>query len=77
MIAGFLQRKQNINNTTNDITRHNHNNYEHNVIKKVHGHIKRINNYDTEVNYYSKESLNKKGYYNLYNDNLNFRKLRT
>ena len=25
---------------TNNITRHNHNNYEHNVIKNVHKHIK-------------------------------------
>ena len=44
----------------NNITRHNHNNYEHNAIKKVHKHIKHINNYDTEINYYSKKSLNKK-----------------
>ena len=36
--------KKNINtcNITNNITRHNHNNYEHNVIKKVHTHIKHI-----------------------------------
>ena len=65
----------NTSNTTNNITRHNHNNYEHNVIKKVHKHIKHINNDDTEINYYSKKSLNKKNYYNFYNDNFNFRKL--
>ena len=41
-------------NTTNNITRHSHNNYEHNVIKKVHTHIKHINNYGVEINYYSK-----------------------
>ena len=29
----------------NNITRHNHNNYEHNVIKKVNKHIKHINSY--------------------------------
>ena len=65
----------NTSNTTNNITRHNHNNYEHNVIKKVHKHIKHINNYDTEINYYSKKSLNKKNYYNFYNDSFNFRKI--
>ena len=45
------------------------------VIKKVNKHIKHINSYDTEINYYSKKSLNKKDYYNFYNDNLNFRKI--
>ena len=63
-------------NITNNITRHNHNNYEHNVIKKVHKHITRINNYDTEINYYSKKSLNKKNYYNFYDDNFNSRKIK-
>ena len=38
--------KEDFNTSTiaNNITRHNHNNYEHNVIKKVHKHIKHINN---------------------------------
>ena len=49
MITITLQRKHK-NKTTNNITRHNHNNYEHNVIKKVHKHIKHINNYDAEKN---------------------------
>ena len=62
-------------NITNNITGHNHNNYEHNVIKKVHKHIKHINNYDTEINYYNKKSLNKKQYYNFYHDDFNFRKI--
>ena len=62
-------------NITNNITRHNHNNYEHNVIKKVHKHITHINNYGTELNYYSKKSLNKKNYCNFYNDSFNFRKI--
>ena len=76
MITIILQRKQNIkNNITNDITRRNHNNYEHNVIKKVHKHIKHINNYDTEINQHSKKSLDKNNYYNLYNDNFDFRKI--
>ena len=67
-----IEHKDNI---TNNITRHNHNNYEHNVIKRINQHIKQINNYDTEVNYYSKKSLDKDNYYNFYNDNFNFRKI--
>ena len=59
----------------NNITRHNHNNYEHNVIEKVHKHIKHINNYDAEINYYNNKSLNKKQYYNFYHDSFNFRKI--
>ena len=39
---------------TNNITRHNRNNYKHNVIKKVNKHIQHINDYDTEINYYTK-----------------------
>ena len=35
---------------TNDITRHNHNNCEHNVIKKVSKPIKHISNDDIEIN---------------------------
>ena len=65
-----------INNTsdiTNNITRHNHNNYD---IKKVHKHIKHTNNYDIEINPYNKKSLNKKQYYNFYHDNFS-EKLRT
>ena len=61
-------------NITNNVTRHSHNNYEHNVIKKVHKHINHINNYDTGMSYYSKKSLNKKNY-NFYNDNFNSRKI--
>ena len=71
----FTKKNFNTSNTTNNITRHSHNNYEHNVIKKVHKHIKHINNYDTEINYYNKKSLNKKQYYNFYHDNFNFRKI--
>ena len=61
-------------NIANNIARHHHNNYEHNVIQKVNQHIKHISNYDTEINYYNKKSLNKKNYYNLYHDTFNFRK---
>ena len=71
----FTKKIEHKNNITNNITRHNHNNYEHNAIKRVHKHIKHINNYDTEMNYYNKKSLNKKNYYNFYNDNFNFRKI--
>jgi hypothetical protein len=71
----FTKKNFNTSNITNNIKRHNHNNYEHNVIKKVHKNIKHINNYDTEINYYNKKSLNKKQYYNFYNDYFNFRKI--
>ena len=46
-----------------------------NVIKIINKHITHISNYDTEINYYSNKSLNKKNYYNFYNDNLNSRKV--
>ena len=71
----YTKKNSNTSNITNDITRHNHNNYQHNVIKKVHKHIKHINNYDTEINYFNKKSLNKKQYYNFYHDSFNFRKI--
>ena len=73
----FTKKIEQTNKITNNTTTHNHNNYEHNVIKKVHTHIKHMNNYDAEINYDSKKSLNKNNYYNFYNDNLNFRKMRT
>ena len=44
----FAKIIDNTNNITKHITRHDHNNYEHNVIKKVDTHITHINNYDTE-----------------------------
>ena len=76
MITIILQRKiEHNNNTTKNITRHNHNNYEHNVVKMAHKHIKHIRNYDTEINYYSRTSFSKKNYYNVYNDNFDFRKI--
>ena len=34
----YTKKNFNTSNITNNITRHSHNNYEHNVIKKVHGH---------------------------------------
>ena len=69
----FTKKIEHKHNITNNITRHNHKNYEHNVIKKVHKHIQHINNYDTEVNYYSKKSLNMMKCYNFYNDNFYIR----
>ena len=60
----YSKKNFNTSNIKNNITRHNHNNYEHNLIK-VHKHIKHINNYGTEINYYSKKPLNKKNYYNV------------
>ena len=71
----FTKRINNTSNITNDIRRHDHSNYEHNVIKKVNNHIKHINNYDTEINYYSKESVNSKKYCNFYNDTFDLIKI--
>ena len=61
----YTEKNFNTSNITNDITRHNHNNYEHNVIKMVKIRIQHINNYDTEINCYSKKSHNKENYYNF------------
>ena len=44
----YTKKNFNTSNITNSITRHNHNNYEHNVIKEIHKHMKHINNYDTD-----------------------------
>ena len=65
----------NTSNITNTVARHNHNNCEHNVIKKVHTHMKHINNYGTEINYYNKKPLNNKQYYNFYHDSFSFRRV--
>ena len=46
----YTKKNFNTSNATNNITRHNHRNYEHNVINKVHKHIKHISNYDTDIN---------------------------
>ena len=61
-------------NIANNITRHNHNNYEHTATKRINKHMKHINNYDAEVNYYNKKSLNKGNIINS-NDTFNFRKI--
>ena len=50
----FTQKIEHTSNTANHITRHNHNNYERNVIKRINKHTKHINNYDAEVNHDSK-----------------------
>ena len=71
----YTKKNFNTSKITNNITRHNHNNYEHNVIKQVHKHMKDINDYDTEISYYNKKPLNNKQYYNVYHDNFNFRKI--
>ena len=71
----YFSKKIEHESITNNVTRHSRNNYEHNAINKVHKHIKHINNYDTGINYHSKKSLNKKNYYNFYNDKFNFRKI--
>ena len=38
----FTKKIEHKHNTTNNITRHSHNNYEHNVIKQVNKHTKHI-----------------------------------
>jgi len=70
-----IKKTNNTSNITNNITKYINNNYENNIVKKIHKHIKNINNYDTEINYYNKKSVNKKQYYNFYNDYFNFRKI--
>ena len=45
----YTKKHFNTSNITNNITRHSHNNYGLNVIKKVHTYIKHINNYDTDI----------------------------
>ena len=52
----FTKNIEHTNNITNNITRHNHNNYEPNVFKTV-KHITHINDYATEINYYNKKPL--------------------
>ena len=44
----FTKKINNTSITTNSITRHTNNNYEHIVIKKANTHSKHTNNYDTE-----------------------------
>ena len=69
----YTRKNSNTSNTANNITLHNHSNYEQHVIKNVHKHIKHFNNYGTEINYYNKKSLNKKQYYNFCHDTFNSR----
>ena len=77
MITIITKNINDTSNITNNITRHNHNNYENNLLKRVNVHIKHISNYGTEANYYNKKPFNKKNSYNFYSDSFNFRKLRT
>ena len=71
----YSKKNFNTSNITNNIARHNHNTYEHHVIKHVHEHIKNINNYGIGINFHNKKSLNKKQYYNFYHGNSNLRKI--
>ena len=45
----YTNKNFNTSSIANNITRHNHNNYEHTVIKQVHEHINNIHNCDTEI----------------------------
>ena len=44
----FTKKIKHTSNISNAITRHNHNNYEHNVINEDNKHIKHTSNYGTE-----------------------------
>ena len=59
MIIIISQRKH-THNITNNITRDNHNNYEHNVIKKLIKIRKHVNSYDTDINYLIRSHLIKR-----------------
>ena len=52
----FTKKIEHTSNIINNITRHSHNNYEHNVIKQVNKHIKHISSY-TEINCYNEKHL--------------------
>ena len=69
----FTKKLNHTNNTTNNITRHNHINSEHSVIKTINKHMKHTSKYGTEINYYNKKSLNKDNHYNFYHGTFNFR----
>ena len=70
----FKKEIEHTSTINSNVTRHGHNKYEHNVIKKVKKHIKHKNIYDTEVNCYNKRSPDKGNYYNFYHDTYNLGK---
>ena len=73
----FAKKIHNTSNITNNITKHINNNYENNIIKRISTTTKNIN-YNNEYNdliYHNKKVLNKKNYYNFYNDTFNFKKI--
>ena len=74
----YAKKIEHTSNITNNFTKHNHNNYEHNVIKTVNKHITHINNYATEISHYNKK-VNKhiKHINNFYNDILILEKSKT
>ena len=70
----FTKKIEHTNHITISISRHNHSNYEHNVIKKINKHIAHIHNYDTEINYHNnKNNIENYAYY-FYHDTFDFRK---
>ena len=69
----FTKKIKHTSNITNSITRHKHNNYEHNVIIIVNKHMNHINKYDTEIHYYNNQSFDEHKYDKCYNDALNVR----
>ena len=69
----FAKKIEHTSIITNNITRHDHNNYELDIMNKADKRIKHINNYDTEIYNYNKTSRNTNNYYNFYHDTFNFR----
>ena len=56
----FTNNKEHTSNIRQAITRHNHNNYERNVIKHVDNHIAHSSSSDTEITCYNNISFNTK-----------------
>lgn len=72
----FTKKIEHTSNIPNDTTRHNHNNYDHDVIKKLRNkHIEHTNDYDTETNHDNKKPLSKKNYLNLYHYTFNLKEI--
>ena len=45
----YTKKREHTNSITNNITKHNHNNYERNIIKTVNKHIKHFNNFYNDI----------------------------
>ena len=68
----YAKKTEHTNNIINNTTKHNHNNYENNVIKKVNKHITHINNYATEIKHYNKKVNKHIKHMNNYDIDINY-----